>query len=153
MADMTKFWDIRDKLKKIKEWKDARRGKQSDRRLSDLFVKVHNVRQVTVNIPNLFAVAEIERLYGSMENLRLEDVEHLANVLVIMENQYDPEFAHLTAAQREHLVIKMKQSTPASMMEDYAVAVHEVFWALKKNSIHKQRAILEQAMALLDGEK
>jgi len=151
--DESKIWDVLPKLKKIREMKEAWKNRRREQRLADLFRKVHTYKDVTINIPNLFAVAEMEAQFGAMDEINLDDVNQLCTIVVLLDNQHDPDFARLSPDQREALVIKFKQTTPAGMLENYAVAVHEVFWALKKNSIWKQRQILEQTAAILAGAK
>ena len=150
-----KFWENLDRIKKIQQEKFEKfKQRKKDRRLSDLFVKIHVYnKDVQVPIPNVYAIAEIERVYGSMEKVDFNNPKHLAEVLVILENQQDPKFDFLPKQEREELRVKRMQSIHAAQFENYVKAIHEVFYSLKKNSIQKERAILEQTMALLDGAK
>ena len=150
-----KFWENLDRIKKIQQEKFAKfKQRKKDKRLSDLFVKIHVYnKEVQVPIPNVYAIAEIERVHGSLEKVDFNNPKQLAEVLVILEHQQDPKFDFLSEEERKHLRVERMQNIHAAQFENYIRAIHEVFYSLKKNSIQTQREILEQALALLDGAK
>jgi hypothetical protein len=150
-----KILEMLPRFKKIREsvaeWYGTRK---KDKRLSDLFVKIHHFnKDVQVPIPNVYAISEIDRLYGSIEKVDFNNPKHLAEVLVILENQQDPKFDFLPEQERQELRVKRMQAIPMAQVQNYVLAIRETFYGLKKNGIQKEREILEQTLALLDGAK
>lgn len=150
-----KFWENLERIKKIQQEKFGKfKQRRKDKRLSDLFAKIHVFnKEVRVPIPNVYAISEIERVYGGLEKVDFNNPKHLAEVLVILEHQQDVKFDFLLEEERQRLRVERMQSIHAAQFENYVKAIHEVFYILKKKDIRTQREILEQTLALLDGAK
>ena len=145
---------IHDVMRIFERMKDKRAERKSEKRLQDLFVKVHVYKKnICIPLPNIYAISEINDRYGSIDKIDLGDPKQLAYLLVLLESQESLEYARLSMEQKEHLVLKRMQEIPAGEQEDYVQAIYEVFLMLKKNSIRKQKAILQQALEILDTEK
>jgi len=149
-----KILDLIPRFEKIREYKDKMYSRKVQRRLKDLYRKIHYYKDdIRIPIPNLWAYAEIEDRYESVDNIDLNNKRQLAFVLVILENQEDPEFNKLSESEVTDLVIARMQQIPANEHEDYIKAVYEVFMILKKNSIRKTEVVLQEAKEILAGQK
>ena len=149
-----KLLDLLPRFEKIREYRDKMYSRKVQRRLKDLYRKIHYYKDnIRIPIPNLWAYAEIEDRYESVDNIDLNDKRQLAFVLVILENQENPDFNNLSESEIRDLTIARMQKIPANENEDYITAVYEVFMILKKNSIRKTEVVLQQAKEILAGPK
>jgi hypothetical protein len=145
---------IHEAMRIFERMKNRLAERKPEKRLQDLFIKVHVYnRNIKIPLPNIYAISEIEGLYESIDKINLADPKQLAHILVLLENQENLEYARLSKAEKDHLVLKRMQEIPAGEQEDYIQAIYEVFLMLKKNSIRKQKTILQQALEILDTEK
>jgi hypothetical protein len=149
-----KLLDLLPRFEKIREYRDKMYSRKVQRRLKDLYRKIHYYKDdIRIPIPNLWAYAEIEDRYESVDNIDLNNKRQLAFVLVILDNQENPEFNNYSESQIRELTIARMQKIPANEHEDYIKAVYEVFMILKKNSIRKTEVVLQQAKEILAGQK
>jgi hypothetical protein len=145
---------IHEAMRIFERMKNRLAERKSEKRLQDLFIKVHVYnRNIKIPLPNIYAISEIEGLYESIDKINLADPKQLAHILVLLENQENLEYARLSKEEKDDLVLKRMQEIPAGEQEDYVQAIYEVFLMLKKNSIRKQKGILQQALEILDTEK
>jgi len=146
--------DLLPRFEKIREFREKMYSRKVQRRLKDLYKKIHYFKDdIRIPIPNLWAYAEIEDRYESVDNIDLNNKRHLAFVLVILENQEDPDFNKLSESEITQKVIARMQKIPANEYEDWSRAVYEVFMMLKKNSIRKTEVVLQEARDILAGQK
>jgi len=145
---------IHEVMRIFERMKNKRAERKSEKRLQDLFVKVHVYnKKICIPLPNIYAISEIEGLYESIDKINLAEPKQLAHILVLLDNQENLEYARLSEEEKDDLFVKRMQEIPAGEHEDYIRAIYEVFLMLKKNSIRKQKGILQQALEILDTEK
>ena len=154
---MKNWFDKFDRAKSVREKiREQLAEKRIDRdrrtRLQDLFNKVHKVGPVKIPIPNLFALDWMEKHFNGLDNIDLNDMFSIAAIAWICENQEkDAAMAVLTMdkeATSQAISLKMTEIS-AGEQPYYIAAVDEIFRTIKKNLIQHQKAILEEAKALL----
>ena len=151
MSSKDKIWDILPRLKKIREEKERRKQQQMRAaRIDDLFRVLHRVGDVELPIPNLFAKTQMDRYFGGLENANIMDDRHLATVVWILKNQNRIEIGSLTREQIDTEVNRMMTTMPASHLVQYRQCVEEIFLALQKKTLVDQKAILEEALRILE---
>lgn len=144
---MPNIWEVIAKLKELRKKKERSRNK---RRIDDLFIKFYEYNdQIRLPIPNLFANAQIQAHFGGEENIDFEKDEHIGWLLFILRNQENDRLTVLSPKEQEAEVHKILQEIPLHQKEQYQKALFELFAALKKNSIRRQKEIMLQVLDIL----
>lgn len=145
---MPNIWQVMDRLKAIKARKE--KEKAGNRRIEDLFVKFYEYNpEIRLPIPNLFANSQIQKQFGGMDKINFENDEHIARLLFILRNQENDVLVNTSPEDQEKAIRKIMMEIPASQKEHYQRALFELFTALKKNSIRRQKEIMQEVLQIL----
>jgi len=154
MSVKDKIWDVLPRLKKIREEKERlRQQRASLARIEDLFKVMHRVGDVELPIPNLFAKTMLEKHFGGIDHIDINDPEHLAAVVWYLKNQQRVEIASLPLEQIQEEIHRLMVEMPLSHVQQYQRCIIEIFDALQKKTLVDEQKILEEALRILDGGK
>lgn len=155
------FRDWFDKFEKAKavwesfheEEKKAKLDRERRIRVEELYSRFHTVGNVRLPFPSLFALKWLDERFGDFDGIDLSKSAHLAAVIWILENQAAVDEVHaMGKAEIEAAIDRQAAEIPASLHLNYVAAVQDIFTVIKKNYLHHQRQILEEAKALLDSD-
>jgi len=150
---MKNFWEALNKLKEIRKKKFG--GDPASRlRVDDLFIKIYSYsKDIHLPIPNLYAEAMMKRHFGGLDKIDFANDEHIAALLVILDNQDDEKMEYWADMDWQANIRVQMQRIPVYRREHYQQAMFEMFQALKKNSIHREREFLQQILTIVSHGK
>ena len=152
------FFDRLDKAKKIHDrYKDVlveSRKEDAERlhqiRLQDLHLQMHQVDDVSLPFPNLFAMSWLNKRLNGIDNLNLQNLDQVAAVIWILENQVKPEeITVMTETEIRQAINTRASEIPVTMHMKFLVCIQEVFEYIKKNYSMQTERLLEETLAML----
>lgn len=151
------LWDAVDRLKKIQQDKRARqeenrRARQRATSINDLAARFHQVGEVKLPYPTLFALGQMEQYFGQLDRIDLNQLEHVAAVSFFLRNGADASIASLPPADQRKAILSEMAIIPAEALPEYQECLSQIFLALKKKSIQYQTAFLKHYLASLGVE-
>lgn len=127
---------IIDRVFESRKSSEKKRLQEKQARSKDLWKKVHSVEKISVPIPNLFALNQIEEHLGDLTEATINDLPKFSELLWILKNQDNPTVLVMTPAEREYEIKTFQMSISASDLANYQIAVTEIFEAMaKKNEV------------------
>jgi hypothetical protein len=136
--------------------KHRRQKKQVKNNINDLFERFHVHKNIKIPIPNLYAENRLDYYFGNREAIDFEDALHIGIILFILENQDNDILEQCSKEEIEKLGRERIKKIRMSDKESYQLAIYEMFMALKKNSVRKQKEIMQDIMEMIinsTGEK
>lgn len=153
---MPDFFDKLEKARSVyqkhratKEAEQLAKSRQS--RVEDLYQVVHQVGDVSLPIPSLFAMQWLATRLGGLESLDLSNMDQLCAIIWILENQDRPGYVNKLSSEQIQIKIDERASQiPAVQKERYIACISDMLTVIKKNSLAQQENILESVLELLD---
>ncbi len=144
------FSAIKD-LKKIQQDKLKLREKQrlqkeSANRIEDLFVRMHKVGNISLEIPNLFAQTQLERYFKEIGDIDLNNPKHLAACIYFFNNQTDITIAQMSHSEIDEKIQQEMVKIPLEQLDEYIYCVYEIMAAIKKKTVKSQVQMLEDLL-------
>jgi len=141
---------LQDKLDRVFEVKEKKFNRQHEmlsvdenERIADLVAKFHQVKEISLPYPSLYGKVVLDHYFGDLNNIDLGKPLHVAGVVFILENQDDETHVVKSKEQLKALIIKRSQKIGLHELQHYQQCVHEIFTAIKKNSINWQIEYLD----------
>lgn len=146
------LWDAVDRIKQIQQKKralqeESRRARQRATSVNDLAARLHQVGEIKLPYPTLFALGQMEIYFGKFDRIDLNNLEHVAAVTYFLRNGGNADIASLQPASQKKAIFAEMACIPAEALPEYQECISQMFLALKKKSIQYQTAFLKQYLA------
>lgn len=147
-------WDILDRLKEVREKKQALKRQQraaKDRHLAveDLARRFHRVGKVELPFPTLFSQDQLTRYFGDLEQIDLSNPSHLAAVVWFLENAGNADIDRLTRDEKQAAIMARMAKISLEQLDETLECVTQIFLAIKKKSTQAQIQSLQEILRLL----
>lgn len=138
----------RDKQQQLIQRRDQRKR---NIRIEDLYTKVHNYKHVTLPYPNAYAFDILNRFFDGLENMDVENFQHIGVCIHVLENCKDVSLRDMDRKQLLKLADKRLLDIPAGDEWEYVVCIDDIFSVIKKKVFNQTQTMLADLQKCLDG--